>query len=326
MDNAASNHTLQKWIPSKLFFEDGNALCQWLYTGDIRFTHPFFAETIGACKQHIYKFNPTYRKSVSDISLIPIWAEGLNTVKPSAFIFHVSRCGSTLATQLLGINERHITLSEVPFFDELLRNQAETDLSVTEFNDIFKAALNFYGQQRTGSETKLFIKTDSWHVLFYKQLRELYPDVPFILLYRDPDEVMRSQQKIRGTQAVPGLINPALFGFDAAVIRQLSLDEYMAKVLERYYTCFLDIIKTDDNAHLVNYCEGPIEIVKKIAAISQTVLDEDDMALINQRAGFHSKHPGQIFAEEKNKTPILEYLYQAAQLYAALEEERKRLT
>jgi len=316
------HHTLQKWIPYKLFFENGNPLCYWLYAGDTRFTHPFFAESIGACMGQAFKFNPSYRKSVSHISLLPTWAKGLNIVTPSAFIFHVSRCGSTLATQLLGIKEQHITLSEVPFFNELLINQAKTGLDAAAFGNIFKAAVNFYGQQRTENETRLFIKTDSWHMLFYKQLRDLYPNVPFILLYREPGDVMRSQQKLRGTQSVPGLIDPAFFGFDADTITHLSIDEYMAKVLERYYECFLDIINTDDNAYLINYSEGTFEMVKKIAIVTNTVLSVNDMLLIKERAGYHSKHPGQIFSETKEETPVPDYLNKAAKLYTTLEEKR----
>src|SRR6202000_668743 len=84
-------------------------------------------------------------------------------------------------------------------------------------NNLFTAALRFYGQDRniTGresdSKTHLIIKADSWHRFFYDQLRRLYPDVPFVMIYRKPNEVFRSHRKQPGLHSVPGLIEPQLF-------------------------------------------------------------------------------------------------------------------
>ncbi len=46
-----------------------------------------------------------------------------------------------------------------------------------------------------------------------EKARKLYPQTPFILLYRQPGEVIRSQQKRRGMQSIPGLLEPEIFGF-----------------------------------------------------------------------------------------------------------------
>src|SRR6202012_5996296 len=118
-----------------------------------------------------------------------------------------SRCGSTLITQLLGLDPNHVTLSEVPFIDELLRARGLPDISAA-----VKAALVCYGQNRTGVEQRLFVKTDSWHLSFYRELREWFPGIPVVLLYRSPDEVLYSQRKRRGIHAVPGIIASDLLG------------------------------------------------------------------------------------------------------------------
>jgi hypothetical protein len=180
------------------------------------------------------------------VDVLPEWLHDAGTVPPTVFIFHVSRCGSTLAAQLLSLNEENIVLSEVPFIDEVLRwRNLLPNADEAGTLQLLQASIASYAQKRSGKEKRLIVKADSWHVLFYKQLRKLYPQTPFILLYRKPDEVIKSHQKLRGMQAVQGVIEPQLFGFDAEAINLVGLDEYMALVLEKYYTAFLEISEHD---------------------------------------------------------------------------------
>ena len=302
---------LENWIPYKLSFVEEQPRCEWLYTGDKEFIEPFFDETIALCRQN----NVRSYRSVSSIEVLSHWSKGVVQVPPSAFIFHVSRCGSTLASQLLAQDRANIVLSEVPFFDSILR--AGTSIPV----EILKDAMAFYSPVKNYRK-RLFIKTDSWHIFFYKQLRELYPQTPFILLYRRPDEVVRSQQKRRGMHAIPGLIEPALFGFENDVT-QLNQDVYLGEVLDKYFQAFLQIIEKDPLATLINYNQGPVAMVEAIARITDTPISDDDMEKIKSRAMYHAKYPEQVFSEEAIKDPVPDYCRAAFDKYEALEEIRK---
>ena len=99
---------------------------------------------------------------------------------------------------LLGLDPQVIVLSEVPVLDEWLRS------SLAERDPLFAATLRLLGQRRFGNEHALFVKTDCWHIFFADRLRRLYPETPFILLYRSPEAVLVSHRKIRGTQMVQG--------------------------------------------------------------------------------------------------------------------------
>jgi hypothetical protein len=246
---------------------------------------------------------------------LPQWSKGIVQVPPSVFIFHVSRCGSTLASQLLAQDRTNIVLSEVPFFDSILR--AGNSIPV----DVLKDAIAFYSPVKNYRK-RLFIKTDSWHIFFYKQLRELYPHTPFILLYRRPDEVVRSQQKRRGMHAIPGLIEPALFGFENDVT-QINQDVYLGEVLDKYFQAFLQVIEKDPLATLINYNEGPVAMVETIARITDTRISDDEMEKIKSRAMFHAKYPEQVFSEEAIKDPVPDYCRVAFDKYEALEKIRK---
>lgn len=310
---------LKNWIPYKLFREEDTACCRWLYTGEEKFTEPFFDDTIATCRKFLY--NSKMTRCVSSMEILPEWADSMDAVPPTAFIFHVSRCGSTLVSQLLGLNPANIILSEVPFFDELLR-WGHNNKEMKTILPWLGAAVKLYGTKREDVNQRLFIKTDSWHIHFYKQLRELYPTTPFILLYRRPDEVIRSQQKRRGMQAVPGVIEPSVFGFDTNKITTTKLDEYMAAVIETYLTAFIDILKSDRLSFPVNYNEGAIAIVKKIAAITGISLSEQEIAVMKQRSVFHAKYPEQVFEEPSIKDTPPAYMQKVFELYDEAEAIR----
>lgn len=320
MNNTIST-SLQNWIPYQLFFEDGVGCCRWLNVEGKEFTEPFFDDTIRKCIS--LRSYQNQIKCVSTIDILAEWAEHITSIQPTALIFHVSRCGSTTMSQLLALNKENIVLSEVPFFDELMRWKRKTAPGGEETSSqLLRSAIAFYAAQRNPSQQRLFIKTDSWHIFFYKQLRKMFPETPFIFLYRRPDEVIRSHQKRRGMQAVPGIIEPEIFGFDKDDILQIPLDEYMAMVLERYYQSFLEIAKDDKLSILVNYDEGAIALVKKIADTSGFSLTENDMEQMQERRRYHGKYPGELFSEEVIQSPVPGYLKKAMDLYEALEKMR----
>ncbi|SFH62731.1 hypothetical protein SAMN04515618_101221 [Collimonas sp. OK307] len=312
-----------EWIPYKLVQQDQQWRCLWLSLAGKRIVEPFFSDTILRCRTDAA--NNRRFPSLSSLEYLTDCAAVVTeVVTPSAFIFHVSRCGSTLISQLLGLSEENIALSEVPLIDELLRmsrNQADSSGAETAL----KTSIALLGRRRFKQEKHLFIKLDSWHVFFAGTLRRLYPDVPFILLYRTPDEVVFSHQKRRGMQAVPGLIEPELFGMSQAESISYDGDRYLAKVLEYYYSQFLILAEKDARSILLDYRQGGIEIIRRLTEFSGICLDEKQTAAMAVRARFHAKYPEQGFAEEKKESSGLTDLQPAQAAYARLEQLRTKL-
>lgn len=306
---------LQNWIPYKLYEQDN---AQWLYTGLLPYTEPFFDDTIFKCRR--LDENRQQRRVISSCSIFPEWSLQ-NTLSPSAIIFHVSRCGSTLLAQLLGLNKQHIALSEVPFFDNLLRSKyaAGQDLSA-----YLPHALSFYAQKRNGDENRLFIKTDSWHLFFYEQWRIFYPEIPFILLYRRPDEVIFSQEKKKGMHAVPGIIENEIFPSGTLPADfHLHPNRYMAAVLEQYYLKMQQIKTIDSNAYLINYNEGFTSIAEKVYQLTNTPLQEATRQAFAERCSYDAKEPGKNFSNEKpDDSKIEAYMQKAFAAYNNLEALR----
>src|ERR1700760_3519066 len=100
------------WIPWKILEAEGEVLCGWLFLGDKRFTEPFFSDSLQHCL--VLEENRFPHQYFSSFSQLQQWSQESSLIEPAAFIFHVSRCGSILLSQLLSIDPQNIVLSEVP--------------------------------------------------------------------------------------------------------------------------------------------------------------------------------------------------------------------
>ena len=310
MENSSAASELIKWIPYKVLVENRQLYFQWLYVGAEKFDDPFFDETISKCMKLPY--NSGRYRSITGMDVL----SSTYTVKPSAFIFHVSRCGSTLLSQYLSMDEQAIVLPEAPLFDDLLRLHYKTDdVNEAEVEDALLKAIAFTAQKRTGNEKHLFIKLDSWHICFYEKFRKLFPDTPFVFLYRSPDEVIRSNRRQRGMQAVPGIIEPQVFGFDPAEANTHDLDGYFTKVLHCYFQKMSAIRASDANTLFLDYREGSMNMIRKLAAFCSYPQTEKLLAEMEERSRYHSKRPEQVFSEERKQEEVPAYQLELMQLY-----------
>jgi hypothetical protein len=315
MDSSFDRWAMTNWVPYRLECLNKSVTCEWFYAGTNRFTEPFFDETILRCMSHPYNSSP-YKSATTLESLIDVSLTSEH-VEPTAFIFHISRCGSTLLSQLLAIPERHIMVSEMPLIDTILRNQ---DLTPTQKEAVLSAVIRLLGRQRSGKESQLFIKLDSWHFGFYDIFRRLYPDVPFILLYREPGAVMLSHQHHRGMHSVPGLIEPELFELASQEIRSMTLDEYLANVLKFYFRSMLTIVDTDHKVHLLTYQQDGTALLNDLLALISVDVHSAEMDQMIQRSQFHSKYPGKRFREERTNEIESAYVDPLLALYEQLNE------
>lgn len=313
-----NNHPLRNWIPFRLDFHDKELYCRWLYVADKKYTEPFFHETTGLCR--VFEENRKPFQSVCTLQGIVDFSENIPSLAPTAFIFHVSRCGSTLLAQLLSLDEQNIVLAEPPIFDEVLREIAfkKTEISPEKIDESLKAVVKFLGQKRTGNEQNFFIKLDSWHIFYYEKLRKLYPKTPFIFSFRRPDEVIRSQVKESGMHAAPGVIQPALFGFTLEEILNIEHPVYIAKVLEKYFERYLEIIENDENALFINYAEGVLTSLDKIGQFLDLKIEPSIKQKMVERTQFHSKRPNTFFEEKPLEDELPDYQKNVFKMYEKL--------
>ena len=148
-------------------------LVDWCRVGARRFVEPFFGQTIEKCLRE--PFSLLFRHQTS-LEVLVEWQRARPGLQPSGFIFHMSRCGSTLLTQMLAALPQNIVISEASPISGILR--AKSSMATDEQKVAWlRAMLSALGQRRSGRETHFFVKFDSWHTFNLSLIRRAFPDV-----------------------------------------------------------------------------------------------------------------------------------------------------
>jgi len=108
---------------------------------------------------------------------------------PAGLIFHVSRCGSTLVTQMLNTLPGVRGVGEPEALSVYLLQCARGGCAFDA--DEFRRLVKVFGRG-LNPEDAYVIKFSSWNVLFLDQIRSALPNVPWVFLTREPTEVMVS--------------------------------------------------------------------------------------------------------------------------------------
>ena len=286
---------LAGWTPVRLYWQQSSAMVDWCYSGERRFTDPFFDQTIGQCMSH--PFNVLFRHQ-TPIDILGEYHEARPGLPPTGFIFHLSRCGSTLLSQMLAAMPQNVVISEAASIDMVLRarvsNHGVTDETRAAWLRWMISAL---GQRRSGEENYFFIKFDSWSILDLGSISHAFPGVPWIFLYRDPVEVMVSQLKRRGAHMVPGVLEPELLGMDYASALRMQPVEFCARALAGICAAALRH-HNSGGAMFVNYRQLPDvawSTLLDFFRVEHTAADIDRMRHVSQ---FNAKNPSLQFVDD----------------------------
>lgn len=158
-------------------------------------------------------------------------------------IFHMSRCGSTLLSQMLNAVAGTFVTSEPEPLDAVLRWIAATGPAGDQADAAIQAMVAALGRQRSASMQNHVIKLEVWHSLFVRELRSALPATGWAYLHRDPVEVLVSQLAQPSIHIVPGALDDArlgLSGYDAG-----SQAEYAARVLGLCTQAAVDDLQTE---------------------------------------------------------------------------------
>lgn len=318
---------LRDWVPARLYRRESGAFVDWCYLGKKRFTEPFFDQTIE--KRFRQPFNLLFRQQ-TPIEVLGEINAVLPGLKPSGFIFHMSRCGSTLAAQMLAASEQNIVLSEPPQIDWILRS----DFRNPEISDELKICwlqwiIGALGQKRNAPEKHYFIKFDSWSTLDLALVERAFPDVPWIFLYRNPVEVIASHMKLRGAQMIPGVVERLLPGLSLEDVLRMPPEEYCARVLARICESALGSLP-NPNALAVNYTHLPDAVTSIVLEHFRAAYAPEEIEQMKTPARFNAKTPQMDFVpdSETKKKQASAAAHAAAEkwlnpLYEKLEKVKK---
>lgn len=245
------------WFPIGVFREEGRWLVDWCRLGSHRFVEPFFDETVERCLHH--PFNLAFRRLTP---LDELAENDPGALAPSGFIFHLSRCGSTLVSQSLAASTENLVVSEAAPIDQIVRAR-RFEAGVRERDQVrrLRAIVAAFGRMRSGPERNFVLKLDAWHALDLPLFERAFPGVPSIFMYRDPLEIMVSHAR-HFSLFMASLNAPSLLGISLAEAQLMPRAEYHARMLGKICEAVVAHDITPDA--LVAYDELPAAIEERI--------------------------------------------------------------
>ena len=284
------------WLPVEVGRDAAGYVIHWAWFGDHPLTDAFYESEMRWALGLLFNRLFHFQTRLEDLTH---WAEGLPAIEPGGFIFHMSRCGSTLAAQMLAASPANVVVSEAAPIDAVIAI-ARGDPSL-DGPALLRAMVTVFGHARDPDAERFFVKLDCWHTLARPLFRRAFPQTPWVFLYRDPLEVMVSQMRQRGSQMVPQFVPPSLYGIDLQ--SGVPDENYCARVLAA--VCDGALRGHADHAGLmVNYQEMPEALFSRILPHFGVTPGEAEREAMARTARFDAKMAGFDFkpdADEKRR-------------------------
>lgn len=288
---------LENWVPIRVYWRDGGLFLDWCYMGEERFTQSFFDVSITSRLTN--PFSVLFRHQ-TPVELLGDMAGKAACLAPTGFIFHMSRCGSTLVSQMFARLEQNVVISEALPIDTVLRaNIMGPAVSDEQRATWLRWLIGAFARKRTGAERGFYVKFDSWSTLDMEIIEKAFPGVPWVFLYRNPVEVMVSQLSRPGVQMIRGAIDRLLPGLPFLEALQMPAEEYCARVLGRF--CEIALRHSENkNALLVNYSQLPDAVTGEISDHFGISHSPEDIELMRSAAKFDAKTPALNFTPDSD--------------------------
>jgi hypothetical protein len=289
---SVDGYPTRQWLPTAIVPTPQGAAVSWAHFAGEALRDSFFETS--ARRAGSLPINRLLRERSTLQSLIdaPVPDDAL---MPDGFIFHMSRCGSTLAAQMIAALPGAIVPSEAAPIDGAIQLDHQIPgLPLDIHARVLRAVVAALGRNRSGDARRYIIKLDAWHMMALPLFRAAFPDTPWVFMYRDPVEVMVSQKRQAGVMAVPGEMPPATIGIDGT--GEDSILAYGANVLGRICQAAVAGMASSGGM-LINYSEMPNAVPERMLGHFGIVADETD------RAAMHAATRLDVKSRDKSFTP-----------------------
>jgi len=298
---------LAGWTPVRIEWEGVEPVVEWCFTAGRAFDEPFFDQTIARCRRQ--PFPLLFPQHTGVAALGQVAASG-DTLPLAGLVFHASRCGSTLVTQMLKCLPSLLVMAEpAPLHGAVTANWACPTIDDRSHLELIRATVGALAPRRERRQRRLVVKLDAWSVLHLPLVLRAFPGVPWVYLYRDPVEVLASHWGHRGWHMVPGTLPPAAVGLGDG--DPGCPEEYVARVLgaqlaaagEGKGPAHPGAHPTAGSAEglLVNYRELPDAVHSRIARHFSLEITAADRQAMDDAARHDAKNPSVAFEDDSRR-------------------------
>ena len=322
--NADQSTDLKGWLPVDAVVVDGRPGLMWMEMSGVSLTEPFFQQTVDRARRE----NRAERFTEFDVLLQ--LEKQLESVEPTGFIFHSSRCGSTLVSNACRAVSGSIVLSEANAIDKLIARfitDADNPVKESLYSVFLRGVVHALAQRRTGHERHLFIKFACCSSAQLERIKRIWPAVPWLFLYRDPVETIVSNMR----DVPPWLIDndrrvlASIIG-DAS---EMSLEELCARTIGSLFSTAYKLANA--NSMLLNYNQLSVPVIARVLNSFNVSLSSEELETIARTSEVYSKEVSgtrafvaDVDAKQKLASDTVREMSErwAAEPYRLLEQKR----
>lgn len=302
---------LAHWTPVRFDFSGVAPMIDWADLSAERFIEPFFDQTVARWASGP-RARPLVRTGID--ALVALDSEP--SLEPAGIIFHLSRCGSTLVSRLLGTLPGVVILAEPAPLNALLGLEPDRmdDATLAGFVRLLVRGL---GRCRHGDERQVVLKCTSWNIRRRAIMAVAFPETPWLWVQRDPAHVvasllanppgwLRRQVAPRAAQ---------LFGLDPVAVLAMTGSEFTARAIG----AMLESAATDPHRRLcIDHADLPDAVWQRVAPHFGLAIDAAAIERMTEQARFYSKGPApQLFSDAApGYRPVTEAMREAAERFA----------
>ena len=223
--------------------------------------------------------------------------------KKIGFIFHMSRCGSTLATQMISQSDRFFVLSEPTIINAILDPALEIDIS--ERKVLLKTSIYALAKCSPENSEQLFIKFRSWNILYANIILEEFPETSWLFIHRNGLEILSSVLEkppgwLRSKDIYVKYFSPIL-AVSEEEIKSMHDDEFALRMLGAFCKKARDL--DHGNCGFVDYMDLKGELPDLLLKLWGINLSQEEIKEMNEISRIHSKDISKT-VEFKNDSEI----------------------
>jgi hypothetical protein len=275
---------LKGWLPVDAVVVDGRPGLWWMEMSGVSLAEPLFQQTVDRAKAN------GRGELFTEFDVLLQLEKSLDSVEPTGFIFHSSRCGSTLVANACRAITNSIVLSEANAIDKLIARLITDNDAIKEslYSVFLRDVVRVLGQRRSGNEQHLFVKFACCSFAQIERIRRIWPRVRWIFLYRDPIETI-----VSNLNDVPPWLNSdrrvlaAIVGVSEDAVAEMSLEELCARTIGSFYAKAQSL--ANENSMLLNYNQLSVPVISSVLSFFKVSSSAEELETIARAARVYSK-------------------------------------
>jgi len=303
---------LARWTPIRFDFSGPAPMVDWADLSAERFVEPFFDQTVAR-----WATGPQARPLVRTGLDALLALDGEPSLEPAGMIFHLSRCGSTLVSRLLGTLPGVVAIAEPSPLNALLGLDSDRVDGATLVR-LVRLLVRALGRCRHGDERHLVLKCTSWNIRRREILAAAFPETPWVWVQRDPAHVVSSLLASPPGWLGLGVTPPAtarLFGLEPVAVPASARVEFTARALG---AMLWSAATNPDRRLCIDYADLPAAIWRQVAPHFGIEIDAAAIERMTEESRFYSKDAAAraFTGDASQRRPMTDAIRAAAERFA----------